>query len=267
MAGERPIFNIDGLVRERFDAAEQTRQYRLTASATARDEITHRAYGHSLRNCVSRPEVREIVRGFREAVPRLNREPIRFGSMKELCARAAIMSECLGADFRVGNMSWPSGLALWGFYLSRGSGLQERALICVNAAHHRTAVAMAFAHELGHHVAERVFGTRAHLPYPLRYTGFESHLDNPLELAADIGVSLALYPRNAARKIFPEVARETKETAEQRLGSATRAAADDVWHQTGLDRASLTTQKRVQYRDGLIHFTRLRQALIHQYGI
>ena len=267
MARNRHISNIDGLAGEVFDAAKQTRR-RLRAFPTARDEITHRKYGHSLRNCFSFSEVREIVREVRKAEPRLNQEPIRYGSMRELCDRASSLSACLGADFRIAKLSWPSGLALWGFYLSRGPGLQKRPLICVNAAHHRTAAAMAFGHEVGHHVTARLFGTRAHLPpRPSLYTGFESHLDDPLELAADITVSLAMYPQNAALKFFREIERETTKTAQQRLGSVTRAAADDFWRQTGLDRASLSTQQKVQYQAGSIHFTRLRQALLRQYGI
>ena len=267
MARNRRISNIDGLAGEVFAAADHTRRHRRPSFPATRDKITLREYGHSLRNCFTRSEVREIVREARKAEPRLNHEAIRFGSMRELCDRAASMSACLGADFRIAKLSWPSGLALWGFYLSRGSGWQKRPLICVNAAHHRTAVAMAFGHEVGHHVTARLFGTQARLPRPSLHTGFESHLDDPLELAADITVSLAMYPRNAAVKFFREIERETKATAEQRLGSATRAAADDFWRQTGLARASLSTQQKVQYHAGSIHFTRLRQALLEQYGI
>ncbi|HEY9157728.1 hypothetical protein [Candidatus Binatus sp.] len=267
MATNRLIATVDGLAGEVFAAADHTRRRRLPAFPTARNEITRREYGHSLRSCFNRAEVREIIREVRKAEPRLNQEPIRYGSMSELCERASSMSACLGADFRIAKLSWPSGLALWGFYLSRGPGLKKRPLICVNAAHHRTAAAMAFGHEVGHHVTARLFGMGAHPPLPSLYTGFESHLDDPLELAADITVSLAMYPRNTALKFFREIERETKQTAGHRLGSATRAAADDFWRQTGLDRARLSTEQKVQYQAGSIHFTRLRQALLDQYGI
>jgi len=267
MARNRRISNIDGLAGEVFAAADHSRRHRLPAFPAARDKITLREYGDSLRNCFTRSEVREIVREVRKAEPRLNQEAIRYGSMRELCDRAASMSACLGADFRIAKLPWSSGLALWGFYLGRGSGLQRRPLICVNAAHHRTAAAMAFGHELGHHVTARLFETRARRPRPSLHTGFESHLDDPLELAADITVSLAMYPRNAAVKFFREIERETRESADQRLGTAARAALDEFWRQTGLARASLSTEQKVQYQAGSIHFTRLRQALLHQYGI
>ncbi len=257
----------DGLAGEVFAAADDTRRRQLPAFPTTRNEITDREYGRSLRNCFNRSEVREIVWEVRKAEPRLNQEAIRYASMRELCDRASSLSACLGADFRIAKLSWPSGLALWGFYLSRGPGLQKRPLICVNAAHHRTAVAMAFGHEVGHHVTTRLFGTDAHPPLPSLSGGFESHLDNPLELAADITVSLAMYPHDAAVKFFREIERATTETAEQRLGSAARAAAGDFWRQTGLDRASLSTEQKLEYQAGSIHFTKLRQALLHQYGI
>jgi hypothetical protein len=267
MARNRRISSLDGLAGEVIAATDHTRRHRLLAAPAARDQITDRQYGHSLRNSFARSEVREILREARKAEPRLNHEAIRYGSMRDLCDRAASMSAFLGADFRVAKLSWPSGLALWGFYLSRGSGLQKRPLICVNAAHHRTAVAMAFGHEVGHHVIARLFGTHTHRWPPSLYTGFESHLDDPLELAADISVSLAMYPRNAALKFFREVEPTTIQTAEQRLGLGVRAAAGAFWRQTGLDRASLSTAQKVQYQAVSIHFTRLRQALLHQYGI
>jgi hypothetical protein len=268
MAGKRRISSIDGLAGEVLVHAGQARRNRRSEFATAREEITrleHREYGRSLRDCFSRSEVREIVREARaKAWPSLNREAVRLGSMREFADRAY----SLGADFQIAQMSWPSGLALFGFYLQSGP-LQKRPLICVNAAHHRAAVGTAFAHEMGHHVTASLFGTRAQPPLPSLYTGYESHLDNPLELAADIAVSLGMYPRKTAIKLFPEteIENETAETDEPRLKSATRAAAlEYVRSQYGLDLASLSTQKRLQYLAAITHFTKLREALLHQYG-
>src|ERR1700686_5181057 len=167
MAGKRRISSIDGLAGEVLADAGQTRRQRIPALTTAREEITrleNREYARSLRDCFSRSEVREIVR-----------EAVRLGSMREFAARAS----SLGADFQIAKMSWPSGLALFGFYLSLGPGLQKRPLICVNSAHHRAVVGTAFAHEVGHHVTASLFGTRTQPPLPSLYTGYESHLDDP----------------------------------------------------------------------------------------
>src|SRR5229473_3237856 len=266
MAGKNRISSIDGLAGEVLVHAGQARRKRLPAFATAREEITrleHREYGRSLRDCFARSEVHEIVREARaKAWPHLNRDAIRLGSMREFADRAY----SLGADFQIAKMPWPSGLALFGFYLRRGPGLQKP-VICVNAAHHRAVVGTAFAHEVGHHVTASLFGTRAQPPLPSLYTGYESHLDDPLELAADIAVSLGMYPRKTALKLFPEIESETVETNEQRLKSSTPAAAlKYVRRQYGLDLASLSAQKRIQYQAALTHFTKLREALLHEYS-
>jgi hypothetical protein len=268
MAGKRRISSIVGLAGEILVNVGPTRRKRIPAFAEAREEITrleNRDYNHSLRDRFSRSEVSEIVREARaKAWPRLNLEAVRLGSMREFADRAS----SLGADFKIAMMSWPSGLALFGFYLSEGLGSQSRPLICVNAAHHRAALGTAFAHEMGHHVTASLFGTRAQPPLPSLYTGYESHLDDPLELAADITVSLGMYPQDVALELFPEIEIETAETAEQRRKSASRAAAlDYVRRQYGLDLESQSTQKKIQYQAGLIHFTKLREALLHQYGI
>jgi hypothetical protein len=268
MAAKSRISNIDGLAGEVLIHASQTRRNRLPAFATARDEITrleHREYGRSLRNCFARSEVQEIVREARnKAWPGLNREAVRLGSMREFADRAS----SLGADFQIAKMSWPSGLALFGFYLSSGPGLHKRPLICVNAAHHRAVVGTAFAHEMGHHVTASLFGTHAQRPLPSLYTGYESHLDDPLELAADIAVSLGMYPQKTALKLFPDLESETVEITKQARKSATRAAAlKYVRRQYGLDLESLSTQKKIQYQAALTHFTKLREALLHEYGI
>jgi len=119
---------------------------------------------------------------------------------------------------------------------------------------------------MGHHVTASLFGTRAQLPLPSLYTGYESHLDDPPELAADIAVSLGMYPRKTALELFPETDSETAESDQPRLKSATRdAALDYVRSQYGLDLASISTRKRLQYQAAITHFTKLREALLHEY--
>src|ERR1700676_5308216 len=109
MAGKRRISSIDGLAGEVLADAGQTRRQRIPALTTAREEITrleNREYARSLRGFFSLSEVREIVREARAmAWPRLTREAVRLGSMREFAARAS----SLGADFQIAKMSWPSG--------------------------------------------------------------------------------------------------------------------------------------------------------------
>lgn len=264
MATNSAVPSINSLAADVIAFADQRRNQ----EAAAQSQITYRQYSRFIRGCFSRAAVREIIREARKAEPRLNRAPIRYNSMMDLNKQASRISASMGAEFRAAELSLPSGLALWGFYLSAGPGLPKRPLICVNSAHHRTAAAMAFGHEVGHHLTARLFGTQGHLPLPSLLTGFQSHLDDPIELAADIVVSLAMYPARVAEKFFSEPEPgPAKEAGEPSINPAIRAAADYFWQETGLEHASLSVAQRVQYQAGSIHFTRLRRALLEQYGI
>ena len=268
MSVKKRISRIVGLAADIVRSTETASNERVPALTTASDEITRiwsREYGRTLRGCLSRAEVREIVsEGKRTAWPRLNDEAVRLGSMREFAERAS----ALGADFRIAKMPWPSGLALFGFYLGSDSGLEKRPLICLNGAHHPAAVATAFLHEVGHHVTAKLFSTRNETIQLSRQTGYDAHLTDPRELAADVLVSVGLYPRDMAAKLFDAAsARKIAASADERIES--RAAARAVVgtaRRYGLDLESLPVQKRLQYQAGLIHFTRLRQALLDEYG-
>jgi hypothetical protein len=258
---KKRISRIVGLTADIVKTAE-TASEREPATGTTSEEISRlwgRDYGHALRSHLSRAELREIVRAAkRTAWPHLNDAAVRLGSMKEFAERAS----ALGADFRIAKMPWPSGLAVFGFYLGKDSGLEKRPLICLNGAHHPAAVATAFLHEVGHHVTAELFSTRNDMVQLSRQTGYEAHLNDARELAADVLVSLGVYPRNMASKLFEaprgrKIASDSPTAAKAVLGTARRY---------GLELESLPVQKRLQYQAGLIHFTRLRQALLAEYG-
>jgi hypothetical protein len=267
MTVKKRISRVVGLTADIVKTAETASSEREPALATSQAEIARlwsRDYGHALRGNLSRAEVREIVGAAkRKAWPRLNDAAVRLGSMREFAERAS----ALGADFRVARMPWPSGLAVFGFYLGKDSGLEKRPLICLNGAHHPSAIATAFLHEVGHHVTAELFSTRNETVQLSRQTGYEAHLNYPRELAADVLVSLGVYPRNIAAKLFdatrdrriplPEVGGKSPSTVKAVLDTARRYS---------LDFDSLPAQKKLQYQAGLIHFTRLRQALLDEYG-
>lgn len=266
MTVKKHISRIVGLAADIVKTAETASSEREPALATSRTEIARlwsRDYGHALRGGLSRAEVREIVgTAKRKAWPHLNDAPVRRGSMKEF---AALASD-LGADFRIAKMPWPSGLALFGFYLGKDSGLEKRPLICLNGAHHPAAVATAFLHEVGHHVTAELFSTRNELVQLSRQTGHEAHLNNPRELAADVLVSLGLYPRHLAAKLFDETRARRISRGEGVKSPPTAKAVLGTARRYGLDFERLPEQKKLQYQAGLIHFTRLRQALLEEYG-
>jgi len=269
MTVKKRISRIVGLTAEIVRSAEAASNERVTTLTTTADEIKRLwslEYGRAVRACLSRAEVREIVgEAKRKAWPNINDAPVRMGSMREFAQRAS----ALGADFRIAKMAWPSGLAVLGFYLGRDSGLENRPLICLNGAHHPAVVGTAFIHEAGHHVTAKLFSARDESVQLSRQTGYEAHLNDPRELAADVLVSLGLYPRNMAVKLFESAApRKMNSCVDERM--QLQVAAKTVVgtaRRYGLDLENLPLQQRLQYQAGLVHFTRLRQALLEEYGL
>jgi len=267
MTVKKRISRIVGLTADIVRTAETASNDREPSAATTQDEIARlweRDYGYSLRSSLSRAEVREIMREAKRAAwPHLNDEAVRLGSMKQFAERAS----SLGADFRVARMPWPSGLAVFGFYLGKDSGLEKRPLICLNGAHHPAAVATAFLHEVGHHITAELFSSRDESVQLSRQTGYESHLNDPRELAADVLVSLGIYPRNIAAKLFG-APRDRRIPVREAVKSRPAAkAVREVARRYGLEFESLPLQKRYQYQAALIHFSRLRESLLEEYGL
>jgi hypothetical protein len=268
MTGKKRMQRIDGLAAEIVKSAETASNDRIPAVVITPEEIARLSnldYGRALRACLSRAELREIVsEAKREAWPHLNDDAVRLGSMNEFARRASV----LGADFRIAKMPWPSGLAVFGFYLGSDSGLDNRPLICLNGAHHPAAVATAFLHEVGHHVTARLFSSRDVTIRLSRQTGYDAHLTDPRELAADVLVSLGVYPRNIAERLFDlGPVRKTSKSVDQQPESqgASKLVAGTA-RRYGVDLSSLPIQKRLQYQAGLIHFSKLRQALLDEYA-
>ncbi len=269
MSVKKRVSRIVGLTADIVKSAESGPNERIPALTTTPDDITRLwniDYGRALRTSLSRAEVREIVGvAKRKAWPHLNDDAVRIGSMSEFAERAS----ALGADFRIARMPWPSGLAVFGFYLGSDSGLDKRPLICLNGAHHPAAVALAFLHEMGHHVTAKLFSTRNESVQLSRQTGYDAHLSDARELAPDVLVSLGVYPRNIAAKLFDvPAAPKNPAKANERLESAAAAkAVAALARRYGLDLGTLPIQKRFQYQAGLVHFTRLRQAIFEEYGL
>ena len=266
MSAKKRISRIIGLTSAIVKNTHAASSVSVATPASTPDEIARLwsiDYGRAVRACLSRAEVREIVgEGTRQAWPHLNRSPVRLGSAKELARRAFE----LGADFQITNMPWPTGLAVMGFYLGKDSGLEKRPLICVNGAHHPAVVATAFMHEVGHHVTADLFSMRNDEVQLSRQVGYQAHLTAPRELAADVLVSLGIYPQRIAVKMFDNgPGRRT--AAEAAQDSPAAKAVLGTARRYGLDLETLSIQKRLQYQAGLIHFTRLRQTLLKEYGL
>jgi hypothetical protein len=222
-------------------------------------------YVRSLRRNLNYRQVTGLVSAFSDLLPGFNREPVGMMSIEKFKQMAADMN----FHFKATPYEGDEGLALRGFYVTRQQGMLKRPLIFVNTAHHPLAVSTTFCHELGHHLSSRIFDMSqqpVHFFFDADYAG---HLKEPEELAADIMVSLAGYPEPIARKIF-----ETPWNwgLVARAKNLTEAALDEVRTHLrqvyGLDlMARIPADRRLHYLSGMIHYAKLRWALLAEYDL
>ena len=241
---------------------------RSTASRRTTAEIhslEQRDYGRSLRRSLGRGEVRQIIAEARNYVwPRLNAESVRLVSPTEFTR----LWSRLGVQFQLTKLSGAEGLALLGFYV-REMGGSRLPLICVNTAHHPAAIGAAFSHEMGHHLVGRLFDSSKQHAQLLTDTAYEEHLDDPEELAADILVSLGVFPEGIARRIFSKSFNGKQRSAAAELpDSVTPKVLKYFEGRFGLTfGGQLPATKKLHYLAGVIHFTKLRRALLTEYDI
>jgi hypothetical protein len=263
VARKRAIF--EALLNEIVAAANETPEAGLDRPQQTAAEIhalTGLDYGRSLRDCLNRQEVAEIVEVARKKVwPQLNRQSVELITPKEFARRWS----GLGVDFRTADWTWPEGMAILGVYIRKAQGVLKRPVICINTAHHPLMVGAAFDHEMGHHLTAQIFDSRQQGAHFLTYTGYADHLSDPAELAADVMVSLAGYPQAEARKLFEAPARGGAGAA---VSDPFAGAVEYIAKRYGLNfNANFGTEKKLQCLAALIHYTRLRQALLNEYGI
>ncbi len=226
------------------------------------EELASLDYAGPLRRCFDRVQLDAVIRDARRYVwPTLNRQPLRLGSTQEFSEHFS----SIGVEIRPARMSSSTGLALLGFYVRKTDFLAGKPLICVNTAHHPAVIGAAFVHEMGHHLTAEIFGNEDNTP-SLLYTGYSDHLDEPSELVADVLVSLGIYPRPMARKMFPRARHSGNPTNLDANGHS--AVIDYLSRQYGLSfNDTMSVSKRLQYMAGLLHYTRLREALRNEFDL
>ena len=223
-------------------------------------------YVRSLRRNLPYREVKTLVNAFSDKLPGFNREIVGSMPIKQLAEWAA----SLDLHFKASPNAGEDGLALRGFYITRRDGILKRPLIYVNTAHHPLAISSTFCHEVGHHFSSELLGDNEETPVHFFFDAdYASHLEEPAELAADVMVSIAGYPEPVARKIFATpwkwglVAR-AKDMTEAALvevrGHLKKAYAFDVME-------LIAASQRLHYLSGMIHYAKLRWALLAEYDI
>jgi hypothetical protein len=260
--------NFDGLAAEVF-AASKGKHSSSASSRSAIEEILsleRHDYAGPLRKSLRSSEVRQIVAEAKSTVwPQLNEESLKLVSPKEFTRRWS----GLGVQFRLAKLSGEEGLALLGFYV-RETGRSRLPLICVNTAHHPAAVGAAFSHEMGHHLTSMLFDSRKDHTQLLTYTAYAEHLDDSEELAADILVSLGVFPSAIARKILlpPGKGKTSKSDTGDAADSVSAKVLKYFERNYGLNfQEHLTSSKKLQYLAAVVHFTKLRRALLTEYDL
>ena len=96
------------------------------------------------------------------------------------------------------------------------------------------------------------------------------HLIDQEELAADVLVSLGVFPETVARQIFttPEEKKTAKPRTKELPNSVSAAVLKYMERRYALRFDGIPrSAKMLQYLPGLIHFAKLRQALLVEYDI
>lgn len=240
--------------------------------------VTERDYAPSLRALLDQDTVEGVVHSARSIFPDLNRQhnPVsiegwlkgsHLSTIQKLFAQVTDRRDIhlLNTPF-----TGEGGLALRGFFVDRDGESLKRPLIYVNTAHHPVAVAATLFHEVGHLVAAEMFEPRR---APVQFffdIDYASHLDDLGELIADVVLSFAAYPAPVAREIFGSLEKSADDG--KTLSFPDQLLARIVEHYRARFGVSLTApdipaSRKLNYLGGMIHFAKLRSALLAEYGV
>jgi hypothetical protein len=259
---------VDAVVEEILSRAHTVGRKELEAWRKPQREVRELArldYVRLIRPALDYHALHAIIREARKIWPELNREQFRPKTPNQL---AAISSD-LRIHLQTAPYLGPEGMALRGFYVDKAPKMLKRPLIFLNTAHDPAAVSMTFMHEMGHHVTAKVTGhagTGVHYFFNAAHC---SHLGQPAELAADVIASLAAYPQSLARRIFATPCDWGLVARADRLPDRVFAQIRrHVQKLGGSDfGASLPPGQSFNYLTGMIHYAKLRWALLVEYDL
>ena len=232
--------------------------------------LERRDYVRTVRRHLKYRDLVRLVDNATKVWPELNSERLKIQSRVEL----ERISRKLSFNLSTQPHHEPDGLALRGFYLrkprKKSLGSIKRPMIYVNTAHHPAAVMGTFCHEVAHHLGDQL--STSATPEGVHFffdAAYSSHLDDPCELAADVVVSLGAYPRSEAERIFDRPwggglvarAQHLEKTAIEQICSHLRSQ-----YRVDFTRPNQPPRNLV-YLAGMIHFAKLRWALLEEYDL
>ena len=250
------------VVRDILAMAGEAERERAAASREIENDfqpIARRDYERCLKMNFSRRELSKILEAFRTGLPNLGHEQLK---PMELPSLANVASR-LGLKVQANPFDGPEGAGLRGFYVATKALKQP--LMCLNTAHHRTAINSTFWHEMGHHLTVRLLPHPEDSPTLSFGRDFEDHLGDPRELAADTLVSLVCYSHSAAQKLFGPLLQKGSAEDIHAVLSAAKTHMSAVWG-FNFDNRVLAADN-LHYLEGMIHFAKLRLALLTAYDI
>lgn len=259
---------IESLVLKILEGVGESGRGELRAWKKPQEDVRRLAefdYVRAMRKTLGFHELRALIREAKRVWPTINRGQLRMATPDEFSEVAS------GQKINLQAAPFPGreGMVVRGFYVDRVTRELKRPLIYINTAHHPGAVAATFCHEMGHHVMARAMQMRDASVHFFFGAEYHRHLGDPLELAADAVVSLAAYPAPLARKIFKSpwnwglVARADRmpEKAVARIHAHLKTLV-------GIDfGGSLPPGQKIHYLAGMIHYAKLRWALLAEYEI
>jgi len=154
-----------------------------------------------------------------------------------------------------------AGLSLRGFFCRTALGDKAKFVIFLNTAHHPGAVAATFGHELGHYIYGALVHETASMTAFME-GAFANHLLAEHELFADSLVALSAYSRDQIKTIgrLDQVEPGKSDTFFKRIQKVNEAIGRG--YNLDLARERLTPPWRVCYLTSMIHFFKLRCALM-----
>ena len=233
------------------------------------ERLAQHDYVRSLRSILSYSDLRRVVSNAATVWPNLNHRQLNPITRSKFTRTALKMTQTLQVHFQASPYQGPEGMALRGFYVERRRRMLKRPIIYVNTAHQPGAVSSTFCHELGHHLTSRLFGAHREGVHFFFDADYAEHLNDPIELAADVLVSLAGYPEDIARQLFSApwdwglVARTGRLSAEV-FGKVRKHAEAHLGIDFG---ANWPAHQRLNYLAGMIHYAKLRWALLAEYDL
>ncbi len=159
-----------------------------------------------------------------------------------------------------------AGLALRGFFCRASLSDQPKFVIFLNTAHHPGAVAATLGHELGHYFYGSLVGEDGPMTAFMEGT-FGAHLNEEHELFADALVALSAYSTDQIKQIssIGKIGAGNSENILKRVHKVYETIGPR-W-KLELKQERISSSWRVSYLTSMIHFFKLRCALLDKAAV